>query len=282
MFPSFRPLATAFLAAFLLVGAAVSSASAQDKTLATVNGQAVTEADLHALFQQLPPQIQQQGYAAIQPLLLEEVIGRKVMVMQARAKGFENDPEVKERLAQIENELIYNLYVIKEAEKRVDDAAVKAAYDAWAAKQPTGEEVRASHILVETEDEAKEIIKEVTAGKPFADLAKEKSKDPGSAAKGGDLGYLRKGDTVAPFENAAFALQPNTFTSTPVKSQFGWHVILVTDRRAIKPPSYEEMAPQFRQQLAEAQVRGIIEEAIGQAQVQRFDENGNPIAAPAQ
>lgn len=284
MFATARRLATGLIAvsALSLTAATGAVAQSESKTVATVNGEAVTEADLVRMYQQLPQQIRQQGIQAIYPMLLEEVISRKVISEKARAAGIAEKDEVQERLRNIENDLIYQYFVIEQAEQRVTDAEVRDAYDEWAAQQPTGEEIQTSHILVETEEEAREVIQLVTDGTPFADLAKERSIDSGSAAKGGDLGYIRRGETVEPFETAAFGLQPNTFTGDPVKSQFGYHIILVNDRREIQPPSFEEMAPQFRQQLAESKVRGVIEEAIQGATVERFDLDGNPISAPPQ
>lgn len=274
----------------LLAAAAVSAtlafsglAQAQDtgKTVAVVNGEAVTEAELARAYQALPQEYQAAGLDILYPMLLEEVISRKLISSQARAAGMADQPEIKERMAQYENELLYTTYLIQQAEARVTDAEVQEAYDAWVAQLPGGDEIETSHILVETEEEAREVIQLVTDGTPFADLATERSKDTGSGANGGELGWLRRGETVEPFENAAFALQPNTFTADPIQSQFGWHVILVTDRRAIEHPSVEEVGPQFRQQLAEGHIRAIIDEAIGGATVERFDLDGNPIDPPA-
>ncbi|MEQ8831016.1 MAG: peptidylprolyl isomerase [Alphaproteobacteria bacterium] len=281
--PQFRiglSAAALVFAAAAFIGAGPAAAQSGGKTVATVNGEAVTEADLVRLFRELPREVQAQGVQQLYPLLLEEVIGRRVVSAKAREEGVQDLPEIQERMRQAENELIYQYFLINEAEARVSDAEVQKAYDDWVAQQPGGEEIKTRHILVETEEEARDIIQKVTDGTPFADLAKEVSMDSGSAAKGGDLGWLARGETVEPFENAAFALQPNTFTGDPVQSQFGWHVILVDERREITPPSYEELAPRFRQQLAEQHVRAVIEEAIQGAQVERFDLDGNPLPAP--
>ncbi|MDF1748229.1 MAG: peptidylprolyl isomerase [Alphaproteobacteria bacterium] len=262
---------------FTCAAAMPSLAQSDDKTVAVVNGDPIKQSELVRFFQDLPKEVQGAGMQGIYPLLLEEVIGRHVIAEKARAAGVQKDPELQERLKQVENELLYNYYVIKEAEKQVDDAAVRARYDELVAQQPQGQEIDVSHILVDTEEEAKEIIKEITAGKDFAELAKERSKDPGSASNGGSYGWSRKGQYVKPFEDAAFSLEPNTFTSEPVKTQFGWHIILVKDKRDIQPPAFEEVAPRIREQLAETKVRGIIQEAIKGATVERFDMDGNPM-----
>tara|TARA_R100001143_G_scaffold61603_1_gene62839 strand:+ start:115928 stop:116884 length:957 start_codon:yes stop_codon:yes gene_type:complete len=267
---------------FSVVGTAPAFAQTDDKTVAIVNGTEIKQSELVNFFQDLPKEVQGAGMQGIYPLLLEEVIGRHVIADKARAAGVQDDPELQARLKQVENELLYNYYVIKEAEKQVDDAEVRARYDALLAQQPPGQEVDVSHILVETEDQAKEIIKQITEGKDFAELAKELSQDPGSASNGGSYGWSRKGQYVKPFEDAAFSLEPNTFTAEPVQTQFGWHVILVKGKRDIQPPSFEEVAPRIREQLAEAKVRGIIQEAINGATVERFDMDGNPMPAAQQ
>lgn len=266
----------------LAAGIAPVQAQSSGKTVAVVNGETITETELREFFAELPQEVQASGMEQLYPLLLEEIIGRRVIADKARVAGALQEPELQKRLAQIENELLYNYYVVKQAEKQVDDAAVRNRYDQMVSQMPEGEEVDVSHILLETEEEAKEVIKLVTEGTPFADLARERSKDPGSAANGGSYGWVEKGKFVPEFEEAAFALEPNTFTSEPVQSQFGWHVILVADRRPIQPPAFEEVSDRLREQMAQGNIRGVIQDAIAGATVERFDLNGNPIAAPAQ
>lgn len=257
----------------------VTSWAQEDRTVAIVNGDEIKEEALIRLYSELPQEVQQNGPQVLYPLLLEEVIGRKVVVDQARDEGFADDAEVKERLRLLEDELIYNIYVLRQAQSMVDDAAVQAAYDDLVAQRGSGDEINASHILVETEEEAKEIIQLITDGTPFADLARERSKDPGSGANGGDLGWSKQGDFVPAFEAAAFALEPNTFTSEPVQTNFGWHVILLKERRTIAPPPLEDVAPRIRQKLAEGKAREYITEQVKGATIQRFGLDGTPIEA---
>jgi peptidyl-prolyl cis-trans isomerase C len=123
---------------------------------------------------------------------------------------------------------------------------IKARYDKEVAATPPEEEISARHILVETEEEAKALITELDAGKDFAELAKEKSTGP-SAGQGGDLGFFTKGRMVPEFEAAAFEITPGEYGKEPVKTQFGWHVIKVEERRETAPPAFEEVADQVRQ-----------------------------------
>lgn len=280
--PHWLKCLTVALAPVMIWGAPLGlSAHAQDddgQAVAIVNGETINEAEIVEFFLELPPEVQQRGIQILFPGLLEELIRRRVVMPQALADGMADDPEVAERLASIKEDLIYNLYVRRKAEARVADADVRAAYDQWAAGQPVEEEIEASHILLETEEEARAVIADVTAGTPFADIAREKSTGP-SGPEGGYLGWMRPGQTVQPFNDAMFALQPNQFTADPVQTQFGWHVILVADRRTVQPPAYEEMEAQFRQQLAQSEAQAYLEGVVDGATVQRLDADGNPLPA---
>lgn len=280
--PHWLKCLTVAFAPMLIWGAPLGmSAQAQDddgQAVAIVNGETIHEREIVEFFLELPPEVQQRGLPMLFPGLLEEIIRRRVVMPQALADGMADDAEVAERLATIKEDLIYNLYIRRQAEARVADADVRAAYDQWVAGQPVEEEIETSHVLLETEEEARAVIAEVTAGTPFADVARAKSTGP-SGPEGGYLGWLRAGQTVEPFNDAAFALQPNQFTADPVQSQFGWHVILVADRRMVQPPPFEEMEDQFRQQLAQSEAQAFLDGAVDGATVQRLDAEGNPLPA---
>jgi peptidyl-prolyl cis-trans isomerase C len=267
-------------AAVLPPAPATAQTAAAGQTVATVNGEAVTREDVVRMFQDLGPRAQQQGFDVLFPYIREEVIGRRLLSEEARANDVQDVPEVQQRLRDMEAEVLFNYYVVQKAEERVTDAEIQAAYDEWAAQQPEGEELKLSHILVQTEEEAREVIQLVTDGEPFADLARERSLDTGSGSEGGDLGWRRRGELVAPFEEAAFALEPNTFTSTPVQTQFGWHVILLEDRRDAQAPPLEQVREPLMQQLVREEIPEVIRDAIAEANVQRFDLDGNPVDAP--
>lgn len=252
---------------------------AHAQTVAIVNGTELTQEDVVRLFQGLRPEVQANGMEALYPFLLEELIAREVLVSQARAEGFDQTPEMAAQLEAFQQEMIYNAYVVDQAEGQVSDSDVQAAYDELVGQMPEEEEINVSHILVESREEAESVIQRVTDGEVFADLARELSIDTGSGANGGALGWSRRGMFVPEFEEAAFALSANTFTSVPVQSDFGWHVILVSERRQIEPPPLEEVADPIRQRLAEQEARGVVEAAVARASVERFDLNGNPLPA---
>jgi peptidyl-prolyl cis-trans isomerase C len=153
----------------------------------------------------------------------------------------------------------------------VTEDEVKARYDQEVAALPKQEEVRARHILVKTEEEAKQIIADLDAGKDFIEIAKEKSTDP-NKTEGGDLGYFTKGRMVPEFEEVAFALEKGTYTKTPVQTQFGFHVILVEDNRDAPPPAFEAVEQQVRQLVMRDKYLELIEKAKTEQTIEIVDE----------
>ena len=155
------------------------------------------------------------------------------------------------------------------------DAEVKARYEAEAKKLANIEQIKARHILVKTEDGAKAIIAELKGGGDFAELAKKKSTGP-SATDGGDLGFFGKGQMVPAFEKAAYALNAGAFSETPVKTQFGWHVIKVEERKKADIPSFEEMEPAIRDRLSQDAGSAYIMKLRKEAKITRFNADGSP------
>ncbi len=216
-----------------------------DTVLATINGDPVTEedvdiaeADLDAQFAQLPPD--QKRAAALSALIEIRLVAAK-----AHSEGLDQDAEFQQRMDFLRQRALHSAYIQKDISDHISDADMRARYDKEIASAPPVNEVHARHILVATKEEAEAIIKQLEAGADFADLAKKNSKD-GSASDGGDLGYFGPGQMVPEFEKAAFALQPGEFTHEPVKTDFGWHVIKVEDKRIKQPPSFDQVKEQVR------------------------------------
>jgi peptidyl-prolyl cis-trans isomerase C len=234
----------------VLMGPAIAQDAADNPVVARVNGEAITEADLALAAQdfretltQLPPDQRIMG-------LINGIIDIRLMARAAEAAGLDDDEAAARRLGFIRDRALRAEYLKVNVFEAVTDTAIQARYDAEVAKFVPAEEVRASHILVETEDEAKALIAKLQAGEDFAQLAKDNSLDLGSGANGGDLEYFGRGRMIPPFEEAAFALEPGTFTVEPVKSEFGWHVILVVDKRMSSPPTLDQMKPELRDAVA--------------------------------
>ncbi|MEK1924580.1 MAG: peptidylprolyl isomerase, partial [Rhizobium giardinii] len=164
----------------------------------------------------------------------------------AAAEKLDQTPDFQSHMAYLRDRELHNAYFKAHVADAITDDEVKARYDKEVAALPKQEEVHARHILVKTEDEAKAIIKDLDAGKDFATLAKEKSTDP-NKADGGDLGYFTKDRMVPEFSEAAFKLEKGKYTEAPVKTQFGFHVILLEDKRKQAPPPLAQVEQQVKQ-----------------------------------
>lgn len=219
---------------------------APDTVVATINGENVTQADLDLAEADLAQQFAQLAPEQRRAAALSAVIEIRLMSAEARAKGLDKDPDFQKRLAFLDQRALHSAVIDKEVAGSITDADIRAAYDKQVAATPPQNEVRARHILVKTQAEAEAIIKELDAGKNFEDIAKAKSTDTGSGANGGDLGYFSAGQMVPEFEKAAFDLAPGTYTKTPVKTEFGYHVIMVEDKRQKQPPAFDQVKDQFR------------------------------------
>lgn len=256
------------------IAALPAAAADKDPVVATINGTELHASALVAYRRTLPPQMAAQvPYEA----LLDSMINNTLVYEQGKKEGVDKDAEVKKALKDIEQQLVVKAWMGKKLKAEVTDAAVKQGYDRFLAEFKPAEEVHARHILVESEDAAKAIIAELKKGADFAETAKAKSKDPSAKQNGGDLGYFSKDEMVPQFADAAFAMAPNTLSDTPVKSQFGWHVIKVEDRRLSSPPSFEQAQPVIREKLAEETAERLVMDMRGKAKVKRFDLEGKPL-----
>jgi peptidyl-prolyl cis-trans isomerase C len=246
-------------------------AAAEDAVVAKVGALEIKQSELDLAVANLDPQLAQLPEEQKKVAALSGAIDVKLLAANAEAAGLKDDPEYQRRLAFIAERELHNVYFKKNVVDAVTADEVKARYDKEVAALPKQEEIRARHILVKTEEEAKAVIAELDAGKSFIDLAKEKSTDP-NKSEGGDLGYFTKGRMVPEFEEAAFALEKGAYTKTPVKSQFGFHVILLEDKREAAPPALEAVEPQVRQLVMRDKYLALIEKAKTEQKVEIVDE----------
>ena len=227
--------------------AAPPAKSDPDAVVATVNGDPITQLDLavaeptlHDALAQVPAD---QQYTE----LLKAVIGIRLMAKAASDAGLDKTKENANLIKFTQDRTLRYLY-LQDKMTAITDDAVKAAYDAEVTKFVPQDEIHVEHILVSTEQDAKDIIAQLDKGASFEDLAKSKSSDS-SAQGGGDLGWIGKGQTVQAFEDAAFALDIGKYTETPVQSQFGWHVIKLLEKRKSAPPALADRQDDIRSQL---------------------------------
>lgn len=236
-------------AAAAMIALAGTAAMAQEDTVvATVNGQPVTEADLTIAIADLEQQFAQLPDDQRRAAALSAVIEIRLLAAEAESRGLAEGDDFNRRMDMLRQRALHSAYIDNEIAGLVTEEAVRARYEQEIANLDSGEEVRARHIIVQTEEEAAAIIEELDGGGDFEELAREKSQD-GAAAQGGDLGYFGAGQMVPEFEQAAFAMEVGTYSSEPVQTQFGWHVIKLEDKRAKQPPAFEQVAGQLRSVL---------------------------------
>ncbi|HZF36805.1 MAG TPA: peptidylprolyl isomerase [Candidatus Angelobacter sp.] len=258
-----------------------TAAPPPDTVVAIVNGTKVTRADVIASAQSLPAEYQSK-IDAIFPALIDRLVDLTLLAEEGRKQNLQDDPEVKARIEQVTNQVIQEVVIRRHLQKEMTEDAIKVRYEKFIAEQPAQIEIRASHILVATEEEAKDIIKQLEGGADFAAIAKEKSTDPSAKQNGGDLGYFSAGDMVPEFSQAVFAMEKGESSKAPVKSQFGWHVIKVVDKRPKAPPSLEETHSHIEELLSSELLTAYLASLRTTAKVEKFNPDGTPItAAPA-
>jgi peptidyl-prolyl cis-trans isomerase C len=236
--------------------------------LATVNGTEITLGLLHHVFLQLPPQYQQLPGDTLTPALLEQIVNQILLAQAGEKEGLAEKVGTKLAIENGRRDELAGAYVRSFLTTAVTEEAMKKSYDEKVAAMAPQQEAHAAHILVETEELAKEIIAKLKAGEDFAALAKANSKDPGSA-DGGDLGWFVKGQMVPEFETAVFAMAAGAVTETPVRTQFGFHVIKVLEFREKAKPTFEEMREAIGGEMTEAAIKGRIEALRAEAKIDR-------------
>jgi len=254
-------------------------APAADPVVAKVNGQPIHLSDLKDAVQGLPDNLRGLPPMTLYHMLLDQMIDERALVAAARKSGLDKDPLVQRQMAAAEDRALQTAVLSKEVGPTITDAALHARYDKDVAGKPGEEEVHAKHILVDNEDQAKKIIADLKGGADFAALAKQYSKDPGAAQQGGDLGFFKKDEMVPEFATAAFAMKPGQVSDQPVHTQFGWHVIMVVERRPAEAPSFEQAKEELRQKLIQEGVRKAVAEARAEVPVEKFNLDGSQVRA---
>ena len=242
------------LSSIVLAAALLAPAVASAQNIAIVNGKPVPKARADALLSQVKRQAESQGQQLppeAEKQVKDEVVLREIFVQEAEKRGVNASPEFKQQMELARQSiLIRELFEDYKRKNPVTQADIQAEYDKFKAQQGD-KEYKVRHILVEQEDEAKKLIAELKGGASFEELAKKSSKDPGSAPNGGELDWANAGSYVPEFSAAMTKLEKGQLTETPVKSQFGWHILKLDDVRAAQFPPLEEVKPQIEQRLAQ-------------------------------
>jgi peptidyl-prolyl cis-trans isomerase C len=288
---AFRPRGLTMVALALLVLPAVTAcsknsssnapaaqnepASPDDKVVARVNGAEIRESDLafaeddfSGEMRGAPPEMKREQLIAY----LTDVV---LVSQAAEKKNFTENAEFRRRLAFLRNKLLMGALLADHAKTAATEEEMHKVYDDAVKQMSAEEEVRASHILVETEDEAKAIVEQLKGGADFAALAKEKSKDPGSAQNGGALDFMGKNELVPEFAEVAFKMYPGQ-TSNPVKTQFGWHVIKLEEKRNRQAPTFEQLKDRIEAFVIRRSQSEMVAQLRQNAKIERLDKPATP------
>ena len=257
------------LAGGLVMAAPVPNAFSQERILvAKLNGEDIYLDEVLRLVEKLPDEIRQQPLETYFDRLIDDIVDSRLAAAAGNEAGLTNDERVIEQMSIAAQRVLAEAWINSELRKSITDEAVQQAYDIFVADEQSRHEVRARHILVKEKAEAEAVIAELQGGADFAELAKKRSTGP-SGPNGGDLGYFPRGAMVPAFENAAFALAAGSFTQTPVQTQFGWHIILVEEKRIAEAPTIEELAPQLRQNLISQNLGRLLDSLRTNARIER-------------
>lgn len=278
-------LGVAAMTASVAFKAPAQQARAEDKqtVLAVVNGDEITRNEVLATMGTTPPYLRtQMSPEQLFTVILEQMINQKLVDNVSRKEVADSDPELKKQLKAAKQQIQSDLYLKRAVDERMTDEKLKAKYEELLPQIKERidgkEEIHARHIIVDDEEKAKEIIKKLNDGGDFQELAKMESTD-GTAKNGGDLGYFPEGVMDEDFTKAAFKLEPGEYTKKPVKTQFGYHVILLEDKRALEPPTFDEMKPQIKAQLQPEIVDELLQSLRKKAEIKRFSLDGKPLDA---
>jgi peptidyl-prolyl cis-trans isomerase C len=259
-------LAAALLVSALISGPALAADKAKSKAFATVNGTTIQQSTADAFMAEQKAQGNADSpelHAAVR----EELIRRELLAQEAKKMGLDKKPDIASQ-AELSRQAIFVRAYIQEYAKShpVSDDQLKGDYDK-VKSQLGGTEYKSRHVLVEKEDDAKAIIANLKKGAKFEELAKQ-SKDPGSKENGGDLGWSSVASYVKPFGEALAHLEKGKYTETPVKTEFGYHVILLEDSRPLTPPPFEQIKPQLAQRAQQQQIEKMVAELRAKAKVE--------------
>ena len=240
--------------------------------VANVNNEDISlETMIHAM-NELPPEIQSQPFMSYYEDLLERVIDIKLFAQEGKKIKLDEEPSVRAAIDFVIEQVLMQAFLSKYVQENIKEENLQASYNNFIADETSREEIKASHILMDTESEAIDVINMLNDGDDFGELAKNKSTGP-SGPSGGDLGWFKRGQMVPPFEKAAFSLNKNEITQRPVQTQFGWHVIKVFDKRIPEAPSYESMKSKLIQDLERKKVSKKIQDLRNDALIEKLSSS---------
>ena len=248
-----------------------ANAGADKGVAAKFNGEIIYVNDLKQSYAD-HPQIQNRvPFEEFYAKTLDVFVNSKLVYQAAQKAKIEETPEYQRQLVTAKEDLARKLYLEKVVDEQVNDKAIQDLYDEYKAKFESQKEIKAKHILVDSEDKAEEVINKLKKGEDFVKLANEYSKDQV------ELGYFTEDMMVPEFSKAAFSMDKGEFSKKPVKTEFGWHVILVEDVRASKPLELKDVEPQLRNMVTQQVIAKTFENLHNDSKIEKFNLDGNPI-----
>ncbi|WP_373236587.1 peptidylprolyl isomerase [Cohaesibacter celericrescens] len=264
-----RSTVAAMTSLFVLgaAGGAFAQDAEKDSAVVTVNGKVFTTTELGYVAAELGPRLAQMPAEQQKSALTQVVIDLALVAQAAQEQKLDQSDAFKQQMDFLRMRALRNEYFRKNVDEAVTEADMKAAYEEQIAAAPVRQQLKARHILLKEEAEALSVIKELDGGADFAELAKAKSTGP-SAPNGGDLGFFGQGQMVPAFEAAAFALDKGAYTKAPVKTQFGWHVILAEDKKDQPKPTFEQVEKDIRTFLTQKKFSELLSELKATAKIE--------------
>lgn len=229
-----------FSAVLILNNEPLSAENNSDKIVAKINGSNLYLSDINNAKKMLDPQVQKYPLKIVYDFLLDDLIDSRLIIEAARKKGIDREEEIKRQIKDSEKNILYRAFMDRAINREVSNNQLKLKYNEYINSSSGIEEIRARHILVQTREQALEAIELLKKGSDFPDLAKKISTAP-TKIIGGDLGYFGRDSMVSSFSKAAFSVKIGEFTRSPIKTQFGWHIIKVEDKRVKKTEAFENM-----------------------------------------
>jgi peptidyl-prolyl cis-trans isomerase C len=251
------------------------SAKAGDPVVARVDGTDITQSDVESAMEQLPPQYAQIPRETLIRAMIEKLIDGTLAANRARAAGVDKSKEFRLARARAELQLLEQIYIKQLVERKVTERAVRRRYERDSKSMTQGRQVRARHILLKTREEAVSAINTLKGGKDFAALAQEISIGP-SKTQGGDLGFFKREQMVPAFSKAAFAMKKGEFSTSPVQTRFGWHVIKVEDIKSAAPPTFEEVRQQLRAKMSDEVIEKEMQDLRKGAKIEHLLPSSPP------
>lgn len=266
-----KPIITCVLSSTLFISSSIIAATPADAPIAIVNGKVLTQQDYDDYLQVRI----EQGHGrsnSNQKMVLEELIQRQLLLQKAHELGINETAEFQEKINTLRDNLLMSVVVENYLKEHpIDEVQVKQEYDQQVAKANVPYEYKAQHILVKTQEQAQMLIEELKQGGSFVPLARKYSTDTGSAKQGGDLGWTTLSEFVAEFGAALEKLEKGNYTTEPVKTKYGWHIIKLNDKRQVSVPPYKKVRAKIRMVLQNQKIQGYLEQLTQQAKIQKFE-----------